>query len=153
MDDRDADVRDRCLDELRRDASSTALSAFLRELKSKDNRRVNRAAICLERLGMPEATLPLIDALVTEHQFIIGSGSSGGGTPLSFSAGGPGGGLGGLSMGGRPKRVKKNLENKTVLAALTHLHQGINFHYDVEAWRNWYIETHTSTNVDLRRDE
>jgi hypothetical protein len=161
MDDRDENIRDRCLDELRRQGAPLATSAFSRELKSKDNRRVNRAALCLQRLGDRQATLPLIEALVTEHTFLVtpgGGGGGGGGLPLAFGAGGPvgaggGGGLGGLAVGGKPQRVKKNIENKLVRDALTHLNPGVNFLYDVDAWRKWYIDTHTSTNVDLRRDE
>jgi hypothetical protein len=39
-----------------------------------------------------------------------------------------------------------------VLAALVSLHPGVNYRYDIEDWRRWYIDTHTSTNINLRRD-
>ena len=157
MDESDGNLRDKALDELRREQSPVATAKFIAELQSKDNRRVNRAAICLQRLGDPDATLPLINAIVTKHEYIVTTGGSGGGSgmPLNFnSGGGPGqGGLGGLSVGGKSTKIKKDLNNDQVLSALTSLHEGVNFHFDEEAWRKWYIDTHTSVDVDLRRDE
>lgn len=156
MDDRNEDIRDRCLDELVRQGAHTVLPAFLAELNHKDNTRVNRAAHCLQRLGDPSATLPLINALVTEHKFIINpDGASGGGTPINFNAGGgPGqGGMGGLSMGSKAKLIKTDLKNDQVRMALSNLHPGVNFHFDEEEWRAWYIENFTSTRPNLRRSE
>jgi hypothetical protein len=157
MEDPDANIRDRCLDELHRIGAADAVAKFQQDLKSKDNKRVNRAGWCLQRMSEREATLSLIDALVTKHEFIINpdGGSGGGGTPINFNAGGgPGqGGLGGLSMGSKAKRVKMDLKNKGVLDALAYLHPGVNYQYDEDAWRKWYIETFTTTRVDLRRDK
>ena len=152
----DENLRDRCLDELKRAQSKTAIAKFTRDLQSKDNRVVNRAAICLQRMGDPSVTRELIDALVTSHKFIIQQGSGSGSMGASFGGanGGSGGdgGLGGLSMGSKPKLVKADLKNEMVLAALTSLNPGVNFGFNEDAWRRWYVETHTTVDVNLRRD-
>lgn len=153
----DANLRDRALDELKRSGSRTAIQKFTHDLKSKDNRKVNRGAACLARMGDPSVTRDLIDALITEHKFIIQQGSGGAGSMgATFGGGGGGsggdGGLGGLSMGGKPKMVKTDLKNETVLAALTSLNPGVNYGFNKDAWRRWYVDTHTTTHVNLRRD-
>jgi hypothetical protein len=152
----DANLRDRCLDELKRSGSRIALARYTRELNSKDNRIVNRAALCLQRMGNPEVTLPLINALITQHKFIVQQGQPPGSMGATFGGGssgtGDGGGLGGLSMGGKPKLIKADLRNETVLAALASLNPGVNFGYDQGAWKRWYVETHTTVDANLRRD-
>jgi hypothetical protein len=165
MEDRDDTIRDRSLDELIRGGVHLAGPGFLNELKVEKNSknykieynwRVNRAAYCLARLGYTDATLPLINALTTEHQELVpqgGSSGGGGGTPLSFGSGGPGGGMGSFGVGGRPKvRVTKR-DNSGVRDALAQLHAGVNHQYDAAAWKRWYIQKFTTTNVDLRRGE
>jgi hypothetical protein len=156
MDESDGEIRDRCLDEIKRHGTHVVLPRLLAELKNKDNARVNRAAECLERLGDKDATLPLIDALITEHQFQVSpGGTGGGGMPLSFgSTSGPGqSGLGSFGVQGRPKVIKKQLENPGVRNALVSLHPGVNYNFDVGAWKRWYIQSQTSATVDLRRDD
>jgi hypothetical protein len=61
-------------------------------------------------------------------------------------------GAGGLNAGA-PKPIKQTVirKNDQVLAALTTLHAGVNFHFDEDAWRQWYTETHEPANVNLRR--
>ncbi len=144
MDETDEDIRDRCLDEVVRMKDSGVASLFIGLLKSKDNKRINRAATCLARIEDPDATLALIDALVTTHEYMIMPSNGGG---LSFNS------AGGFSAGGKPQRFKKEHENVAVLSALTTLHAGTNFQHDEAAWRKWYIEEFTTTKVDLRRDE
>jgi hypothetical protein len=146
MDEKDDEIRDRCLDELVRMKSSGVASVFIRELQNKDNRRVNRAATCLARLEDPDSTLPLINALVTTHEYLI-LPEGGGGGGLSFNS------AGGFSVGGKPQKKKADHNNTSVLNALTTLHPGVNFEYDETAWRKWYVEKFTTTKVDLRRDE
>jgi hypothetical protein len=135
-------VGDRALEELVRSQSPAASAFFIKELESKDNRRVLRAAACLQRLGDKEATLPLINALVTKHEYIVTSGS-----------GGPVLGPGGMSAGSKTEKIKKDHNNDTVLSTLNLFHQGVNHGFDEDAWKRWYIETFTSTEVDLRREE
>lgn len=168
MDEKDETIRDRCLDELVRGDPSRAAPGFLLELndpriswtrhknfKIEYNWRVNRAAYCLARLGYKEATLDLIGALVTEHQKIVpqGGSSGGGGTPLSFGAGGPNGGMGSFGVGGRPKVERTKLDNDGVRDALAALHPGVNHQFDTDAWKRWYIEKFTTTKANFRRDE
>jgi hypothetical protein len=159
MGDADGSLRDRCIDEIKRAGTHVALPRFLAELKSKDNQRVNLAGEALQRLDDKVATLPLIDALVTEHKYMVSQGGPPGSLSPSFggqvggSGSGQGGGLGGFGVGGKPKVEKRQHQNPGVLGALTSLHSGTNFQYDVEAWKKWYIQSHTSTVVDLRREE
>ena len=40
-----------------------------------------------------------------------------------------------------------------MLTALALLHPGVNFGYDEERWRKWYVEQTTAKNIDLRRDD
>jgi hypothetical protein len=151
--DKDQGLRDRALDELRNRRSPEALAAFVKELRSKDNRVVNRAALCLDRLENKEATIPLIEALITEHKYIIQTGSGNpGGIGASFN-GTDGGGGGSFSQGSKQQVIKQKHQNEMVLAALTHLHGGVNHGYSSDAWKRWYVETQATTNVDLRRGE
>ncbi len=156
LNDPNANLRDKCLDELRRRGVVEAIGYFTKGLTSKDNLVVNRAAHCLGGLGNPEATLALIDALVTTHKFQITTGQAPGSLGASFggdSSGGGGGGMGGLSMGGKPKIISQDLKNEMALSALAVLNPGINFGYDEAAWKRWYIQTHTTVNANLRRDD
>src|SRR5207247_3898205 len=106
MNDSDSSLRDACLEELKRQGTHSVLPAFLLELKSKDNKRVNRAADCLARLGDKDATLPLISALVTEHRFAIQQGGPPGGLSATFSPnGGPG--RGGMGTGNKTQTAKQ----------------------------------------------
>jgi HEAT repeat protein len=146
MDDKDGNIRDRCLDELKRGIPHGAAAFFVTQLTSKDNKRVNRAAECLERLGESEATLPLISALVTTHQYVV-MPAGGGNGGIGFNS------AGGFSVGGKPQKFKRDLQNSSVLAALVSLNPNVNHHYDEEAWRRWYNSQVTTSGVDLRRDD
>jgi hypothetical protein len=150
MNDADENLRDACLDELKRQGSHSVLPAFLAELKSKDNTRVNRAAECLERLGDKGATLPLINALVTEHKYVQQQGGPPGSMSTTFSPnGGPGGGM---AMGGKAKIVTERVKNPSVRAALMTLHpDATNNQYDIPGWRDWYSKAQTTATIDLRR--
>jgi len=153
MNDADGRLQDAALDELQRQGTHSVLPAFLIELKSKDNGRVNRAADCLARLGDKNATLPLINALVTKHKFAIQQGNTPpGGMSANFSPNGSSG-AGGLSMGGKPQIVERQLQNNSVRGALSMFYPGVNHQYDIDAWRAWYTESQTTSNVDLRRDD
>jgi hypothetical protein len=156
MNDSDQEMSDKCLDVLREQRSQQALLTFIKGLKAKDNKIVNRSAQCLQRLGDPAATVPLIDALVTTHKFVIQPASPGisAGFPAGGGSGSSPGGLGSFSMGNpKPQVISQVLNNESVLAALTSLHQGVNFQFNEPAWKAWYIESHTSPDVNLRRGE
>jgi HEAT repeat protein len=152
MDEPDEAVGDACLEELKRLGPQASLPAFVAELKGKDNARINRAAECIERVGDKSATLPLINALVTEHRIAVPQGGAPGSMTTTFGSNSLGVGGGGLAMGGKPKIMKQQVKNPSVLAALATLHPDVSFQYDADAWLNWYIQT-TTTTIDLRRDD
>ncbi|MCU0979031.1 MAG: HEAT repeat domain-containing protein [Pirellulaceae bacterium] len=152
VEDTDPHIREACLDQLAQFGTPQAVRACERLLASKDNIKVNRAALCLGALQDPSATQPLINALVTEHKFIL---QSSGGSPGQMNLGfgnSPSGGGNSFSAGGRPQMIEKKLQNEAVLNALVALHPGINFGYDVEAWKRWYANKDRPTVLDLRRD-
>jgi hypothetical protein len=146
MEDEDGLVRERCLEQLRRWKSRRAMLYFIGKLSSKDNRMVNRAGWALGSLGNPEAVLPLINALVTTHQQMVGGG---GGINAGF---GSDGGVG-FGAGGKPKIIQRDFMNQDVLSALSQLvPPGFNYSYNEEAWHHWYTRSNTPTAVNLRRD-
>ncbi|MBC8352570.1 MAG: hypothetical protein H8E66_11310 [Planctomycetes bacterium] len=141
--DADGQVREKALDVLSSTGSRVATLAFMKALGDNENKMVQRAGFALGYMKQPEmTTLKLIDSLITEHKYTVG----GGGITPSFGSGGSG-----LSMGGKPKTVKKNVQNQAVLHALTGMHQGVNFGFDQEAWRRWYVQNNTPRDVNLRR--
>lgn len=152
INDPDPNIRDACLDQLARFGTEHAVRAFQKLLKSSDNKIVNRAAYCLGSLGEPEATLALINSLVTEHKFLVKTGGDPGRMNVGFGNG-PGGGGNTFGVGGRPKLVKQSLKNENVLNALIALNPGVNFNYNIEAWKAWYIDQRQPPLEDLRRDE
>jgi hypothetical protein len=149
MNDADQGVRDACLDHLVRSKSKWAVHQFVGVIKDEKSQpaTINRAAVALGRLKDPIATTALIDVLETKHIVVIQQG------------GGGGGGLGNINVGngglnaGAPKPIKQTVvsQNEQVLAALTTLHPGVNFNFNEDAWRDWYIEKHEPAKVNLRR--
>ena len=152
MDDTSAQVREACWDELARDGSPAVVASLIEKLESKENYRINRAAVGLARMNDPSAIPALIDAVVTKHKKIISGG--GGNIGASFRPGGGVGGPGGLSVGGnKPKVYELDYQNREVLDALVSLSEGANFQFSKEQWRNWYARLNTPPNIDLRRGE
>ncbi|MBW3597974.1 MAG: hypothetical protein KY475_11945 [Planctomycetes bacterium] len=144
----DERVRDVCLDHLARRGDRGAVSAFIKALDHKDNAMVNRAAVGLARMNDPQSIVPLIDALTTKHKQLLAPPGPPGGIGASFS---PGGGGGGLSMGGKPKIVEREVQNPTVLQALTVL-TGTHHGFNKAAWKAWYAAQNTPPSVNLRRE-
>lgn len=149
--DPDEGLRDRCLAELKRQGGYRAVPAFIKELQSKDNKVVKRAAIGLHVMGDVSATKPLIDALNTKHKFV--KQGNPGQMSASFGGGGDNGGLGGLSMGQKTQVFNFDLQNEEALAALTSLHPGVNFAYNEDAWKRWFMTSKATLAPDLRRGE
>ncbi|MBI85218.1 MAG: hypothetical protein CMJ81_18645 [Planctomycetaceae bacterium] len=137
-------IRDRCLVELVRHRSPVVMSSFIKTLNHKDNKLVNRAAAGLAQMTDMSAALPLINALETEHKYIVQQQS--GGINPTFGTGG-----GGLNVGGGPKLVKHKRRNEEVLVALVEL-TGMNFSFDRQRWLNWYGSRQAPADVNLRRD-
>jgi len=131
--------REHCRELIEKHKPPSARAQYEKALKDKDNLVVNRGAIGLRRLGDTAAVRPLIDALVTKHKFVVSTGSGGPGSiSPTFSRDSSGGfGGAGLSSGGGPKVVYRNLNNDEVLAALVKL-TGQDFDFDVAAWKSWY---------------
>lgn len=159
MTDTDQGVRDACLDHLVRTKSKWAVHQFMGAIKDKKAMppTINQAAVALGRLKDPIATTALIDVLETTHEILVQPGQSSQGLgPLSSSFGSDPGNpsSGGFSAGAaKPVKKKVTVNNDQVLAALTTLHPGVNFHFNEDAWRDWYIETHEPAKVNLRRVE
>ena len=150
VDDPDREVRLNSLDELLKikpsDERDELMAYFISRLRDKDNQKINHAADALEKLADPRAIGPLIDSLVTVHQFKIQKGKPGQ-TSAAFSSDG---GLGGLSMGSSTKIMRVPIENRSVLEALLKL-TNVNFMYDVNAWRDWFEAGRQRTAFDARR--
>jgi len=145
--DKDSELRERCIDQIKHHDTDYAITALTRMLHDKDNQVVNRAARVIGRLDNPKAVPRLIDALVTKHRFKLSSGG-GNGYNVGFGPGGSG-----MSTGGSTKVVEKPLQNKDVLDALTRLAPaGINYRYDQQAWKNWYSRRELVGVTTLRRD-
>lgn len=153
VDDDDASVREMARDQLETRKDRRAVGALIAHLHSKDNAKVNRAAAALGRIADPDTMLPLIEALVTEHKFVIQRGS-GGGSPGSIGASFSPTGGSGLSAGGGPKVETLKVQNQSVLEALVQLTPGqaTSLGYDQIRWKEWYAKSTTPDNVNLRRE-
>jgi hypothetical protein len=123
------DVRQTCLDHLQTKKRPEVVSYFVGKLRDKDNHVVNLAAIGLGRMKDPSAIGPLIDALITVHKFKIARPGGEGSMSASFGSGGTG-----MSAGGKPSIIRKEIPNQAVLDALVAL-TGKNFVFDKQAWK------------------
>jgi hypothetical protein len=146
LDDKDGEVRVVAREHLERLKSPVALDYFIRELRNKDNNRINRAAKGLEKLGNQSAVQPLIEALVTKHQYKVTRGKPG---QLGGAFGGAGGGT--FSSGGSTKIETKQLANAAVLDALRKI-TARDLGHSVAAWRRWYASNRKLEYVNARRD-
>jgi len=147
MNDKVEEVRLTCLDYLKEKNDPESVPYFIGRLASDSNAEINRAAKALGYLENPSAVGPLIDALVTVHQYKVTTGNPGQ-TSATFSNAGPGG----LSVGSSTKIVSRNAPNRDVLDALVSLTGGVNFSFDVGRWKAWYATQMTRPNLDTRRD-
>ena len=149
LEDPDLEVRLRAVDHLRRIGPEPAVRMFSQSLQSKSNRTINRAGVALGRLGNTDAVLPLIESLVTRHERIVKPTSA---ITPSFGRNSDGsGGMNGLSVGGGPKKVVRDLKNQSVLEALISLTDQ-NYQYSKPDWKDWYIRQQEVGEVNLRRD-
>jgi hypothetical protein len=145
--DSDEALRQRCLNQLRKWQSRSAMFFFISLLNATDNQTVNNGGYALGELAMADALLPLIKALRTRHTYTIGGGNN---INANFSPNQPG--LGGMNFGGKPKVVDQYLINRSVHSAiLTIVPEGVNFGYDQDRWMQWYIRLNTPQNINLRR--
>jgi hypothetical protein len=133
------------LEQLKKGKNPDIVTLIAGELKSKDNRRVNRAGYALGELGNPSVIPAMIDGLITRHKFQISSGD-GGQMSAGFGSGGSG-----FSAGGKAQIIEQALENFQVLTALNKL-TGQNFDYNQAAWRTWYEVNRAKPVISGRRD-
>ena len=148
LEDDERRIRHACLDELERHENRRAVSSLVAALRSKSNTRVNRAAIGLGWAGDRSSLLPLINALNTQHKFVLKGGPPGQiGTTFNRTPGG-------ISIGGRRPKVRvRDIRNPESLDALLSMADGVDYGYDEARWKSWYIATQTPQNVNLRRDD
>jgi hypothetical protein len=161
MDDFDS-VRDASLRGVKRRGSTAAFPAYLKALRSENNRLVNRAGAALGQMGDDTVIDPLIEALVTRHQYKIRvPANMVGQTPdgrmiqavdpsmlppeiaqqlatgqLPYGVAFDNSSSVGLKQPMRPVVVKQDEKNTAVLEALTLL-TGENYGFDEGAWRRW----------------
>ncbi|MFO7902137.1 MAG: HEAT repeat domain-containing protein [Planctomycetota bacterium] len=148
MRDPDLEIRERSIEAIRKHGKEQAVAVLSRALKADENAVINRAAWALERLGDPAAIPALIEAVVTTHKIKVYPGGGPGSINTSMGSGGTG-----LTMGGKPKVVKRTLRNREVLRALTSLTEdGVNFAYNKEAWKDWWSRKHVVPGINLRRN-
>lgn len=137
--DPDVAVRNSCLNALRGADPGSVVPVFLSFFGGADNARINRAAEGIAQFPTQDAIIPLIQNLVTTHEF-ANNGAEMNASPSNGS----------FSMGG-PKKVKRDLQNQSVLGALTSI-TNQNYEYNENAWIDWYARTYAKPARDLRRD-
>jgi len=152
INDRDEEVRLACLERIATRQYAPATKRYVQALKAKENPIVNLAAVALAHMKDRTAVGPLIDALVTEHKFILRKDdprqmSSTFSTDPSLSGMG---GNGSFSFGGGAKSVKIPIHNRDVLDALIAL-TGQNFNYEVKDWKVWFAAQKKPQNLSATR--
>lgn len=161
--DDDAEVRAAALQAIPQSQFAVVRPLLIRELRSDANAVVCRAAAALQRIGDEDAVGPLIEALITAHQFQVRVPALPGQT-FSFNTDGSVGQAstlppdielairtGQLPQGvviydpmepvrrqiGKTVVVRREFQNAEVLAALQEL-TGEDYGYDERLWRLWW---------------
>lgn len=156
VDHADAETRIAAVEHLATVAPEAAVAGFTAALASPDNPRINRAAESLGRvLAALSAESPLrhddtvlgrlVAALETQHVGMVGDGTAEGATSATFTPSG-----GGLALGGGPKPVRIAVKNEKVLDTLAAC-AGVNFEWNLAAWRAWLATREAPADLDLRR--
>lgn len=149
--DQDEEVRLTCLDHVTERPVPTFVDYYLDHLHDKKNPIVNRAAMALGRLKDRSTVLPLIDALITRHEYQVAPAGQGGYNATFGSMNGQSLG-GGMSFGNQgPKIEVVYHNNEDVLQALVQL-TGQNYDYNVAAWKSWYTTLKRANSLNPRRD-
>jgi len=161
--DPDEEIFHACLDKIVKCEPPHMAEQYVKILKDKNNVRLNRAAHALGRLDDESVISPLIDVLITTHYTIIPKQSDAYTTtfmkPAASGTSGPAGSLSPLggssfSAGDQTKVIPRTVRNQEVLQALINLSGGVNFGFDVRAWKSWLAnENHRAApQADTRRD-
>ena len=77
IEDSDEEVRLSCLECLQKTKTPEVVSYFIGRLRDKNNIMVNRAGVALSFMKDPSSIRPLIDALITTHEYKITTGNPG----------------------------------------------------------------------------
>jgi hypothetical protein len=105
----------------------------------------------------------LVDALVTQHRFMVTTGSPGisttfggptpSGPPPGAGAGFPSSGpnVGGFSTGQSSQIIVQQIQNAEVLDALVRM-TPVNFEYNMGQWKAWLASRKKPESQDARRD-
>lgn len=123
----------------------TAVNSLALFLGSQDNAVVLRAADAMGELKSSYRLLALINALTTTH---IVKGSDPNRTNAALNQGGNG--AGSFNFGTQQKSGKVTVPNQNVLVALKKLTEQ-DFGFQKDAWKRWYLETHTKFDLPARR--
>jgi len=161
--DPDEEIFHACLDKIVEFEPPHMAEQYVKVLKDKNNTRLNRAAHALGRLEDDSVIFPLIDALITTHYVIIPKRSDAYTTtfmkPATSGISGPAGSLSPLggtsfSAGDETKMIPHTARNEEVLQALINLSGGVNFGFDVRAWKSWLAsqDQRAAPQADARRD-
>jgi hypothetical protein len=159
--DPDEEVFHACLDKIVELEPPHMAEQYVKVLKDQNNARLNRAAHALGRLEDDSVVSPLIDALITTHYVVIPKRSDAYTTtfmkPAASGISGPAGSpLGGTSFsaGDQTKVIPRTVRNEEVLQALINLSGGVNFGFDVRAWKSWLANENqrAAPQADTRRD-
>ena len=145
IEDSSQELTDMAIEQLKKQSTGYYLQGYLKELKSKDNMRINRAGYALGEIGDKSAIPALIEALTTKHRFV----QTGPGMKTTFGSNGNGG----LAAGRGSKITEITVQNKSVLAALGMMTpDNVRFGYDKSGWRSWYATVRVPAHYGLRRD-
>jgi hypothetical protein len=138
LNDPEPQIRNAARDALRAMGAHHTVPTYLNYLDNPNNALVNRAAECIGQFDAPQAILPLIEALNTEHEVEVGGGN----TNYNPQA---------LVLGGNSKKVRQSFQNDAVLGTLMQL-TGQRFDFDEDRWLAWYASVYAAPVADLRRD-
>lgn len=151
LEDEDSEVRYSCLDAINDEPQPSVVKYFVDKLKSKDNKMVRRAAVGLLQMNDKSAIPPLITALITTHKYKVQIGPDG--YSSTFTNNGSGGGPGTFGFGKSTREISEDVQNEEALEALVALSEGMNFGYDENAWKTWWVRQKKGKELDARRDK
>jgi len=169
-------VRDAALQAVRLRGAGPALPTYLKALRSENNRLVNRAGKALGQVGDDTVVEPLIEALVTRHQYKVRVPTNMVGTTpdgrmiqaidpsllppeiaqqlatgqLPYGVAFDNSSAVGLKQPTRQVIVKQDEKNSAVLESLTLL-TNENYGFDEAAWRRWRESLKSAVSQPRRR--
>lgn len=160
--DPDEEVYHAALEGAVREPIPEVIDVYVKALRSRNPRQVNRAGAALARFNNRSTISPLIDALITRQPIVIRRQGRGGITTSFGKSEGPDGAaspFGGfaentLTTGDQTRVFWRTTPNHEVLDALVRM-SGQSFGFNQRAWRAW-LDTERSQvtqTVDTRRQQ